>query len=295
MPLPPLYKYLDVQGAKLTLGNRTFKFAKPSDFNDVEDLTVQSMFPEELEAALTRLARSFTDVILRNLDRPPVCEEPNRTKIMMLQQVFRTNPEAVELSKRHGRDQQAHDVEGFRTRADALLAELNRSLQTWRVFCATTDIASELMWEQYAQNHQGIALRIVPSRSKDSKFQLFRAVEYFEKRPPLYKDSLDFSEGHFFVDPVTQTNAMLERIIYSKTLQWKHEKEYRLAIPLRQGEDWNTLAYHPEEIAELYLGSAMTAEVREDVIRRAKVINPNIGIIQMFRGANEALTFQKVS
>ena len=39
MTLPPLYKYLNVQGAKLTLGNRTFRHAKPSDFNDIEDMT----------------------------------------------------------------------------------------------------------------------------------------------------------------------------------------------------------------------------------------------------------------
>ena len=44
MALPPLYKYLSVQGAKLTLGNNTFKHAKPSDFNDIEDLTIQSIF-----------------------------------------------------------------------------------------------------------------------------------------------------------------------------------------------------------------------------------------------------------
>jgi hypothetical protein len=47
MALPPLYKYLNVEGAKLTLGNRTLKHAKPSDFNDTEDLTIQSIFPED--------------------------------------------------------------------------------------------------------------------------------------------------------------------------------------------------------------------------------------------------------
>jgi hypothetical protein len=44
--LPPLYKYLDFKGALLTLANKTFKHAKPSDFNDTEDLTLQSLFPE---------------------------------------------------------------------------------------------------------------------------------------------------------------------------------------------------------------------------------------------------------
>lgn len=74
MTLPPLYKYLDVQGAKLTLGNRTFKHAKPSDFHDVEDLTVQSIFPEELEAALEKLSQGFDEVILQHLNDPPTCD-----------------------------------------------------------------------------------------------------------------------------------------------------------------------------------------------------------------------------
>lgn len=67
MTLPPLYKYLDVSGAKLTLGNRTFKHAKPSDFNDTEDLTIQSIFAEDTEEALKKIAESFPDVIMRHL------------------------------------------------------------------------------------------------------------------------------------------------------------------------------------------------------------------------------------
>jgi hypothetical protein len=39
MTLPPLYKYLDVNGAKLTLGNRTFRHANPCSFKDLEDMT----------------------------------------------------------------------------------------------------------------------------------------------------------------------------------------------------------------------------------------------------------------
>lgn len=31
-------------------------------------------------------------------------------------------------------------------------------------------------------------------------------------------------------------------------------------------KDWNTLAYHPDEIAEIYLGAKMTDEVKADFI-----------------------------
>src|SRR3982074_32542 len=71
MTLPPLYKYLNVQGAKLTLGNRTFRHAKPSDFNDIEDMTVQSIFPEEMPS---RIAISAIDCDL------PVVSCSNQTE-----------------------------------------------------------------------------------------------------------------------------------------------------------------------------------------------------------------------
>jgi hypothetical protein len=293
--LPPLYKFLDVRGAKLTLGNRTFKFAKPSDFNDVEDLTVQSVFPEDIEAALRRLARSFTEVVLRNLDTSPVCDEPDRTKLMKIQQAFRINPKAVELARQHDLQQDANNVERFRAQSQDLLAQLNSSLQTWRVLCVTTDIASERMWSEYAQNHRGAALRITAATAKDSRFQLFRPVEYLEARPPLYRETLDFMEGYFFVDQEARTTEMIRRIIYSKTLQWQHEKEYRLAIPTRQHEeDWNTLLYQPEEIAELYLGMAMTDQDKTEIIGAAKAINPEIEVFQTCRASDQSITFNAI-
>ena len=99
MALPPLYKYLDVQGAKLTLGNGTFKHAKPSDFNDIEDLTIQSIFPEEVEVALTTLSSGFNDVILQHLNDPPTCSSPMREMIALIQHAYRTNPKGAEIVK----------------------------------------------------------------------------------------------------------------------------------------------------------------------------------------------------
>ena len=71
MVLPPLYKYLGIEGAKLTLRNRTFKHSKPSDFNDTEDLTIQSVFPETLEDACKLMYDGFTDTVLRNIALRP--------------------------------------------------------------------------------------------------------------------------------------------------------------------------------------------------------------------------------
>jgi hypothetical protein len=210
----------------------------------------------------------------------------------MIQQAFRNNPEAIELARQHDREQVAENVEQFRAQAVALLAQLNASLQTWRVLCATTDIASERMWDEYADHHRGIALRIKPATARDSKFGLFRPVEYLKTRAPLYRDTLEFSEGHFFVDLEARTTEMIRRIIYSKTLRWQHEKEYRLAIPLGQGEpDWNTLPYHPEEVTELYLGPAIADDEKAEIIRAAKDINPEIAVFWPCRAADQSIAF----
>lgn len=283
----PLYKYLSVQGAKLTLGNRTFKHAKPSDFNDTEDLSIQSIFPEETESALIKFSHGFTDVILTHLDEVPTCSAPMKEKVELLQSVFRANPDAAtmikaEIEKTGG--EKIYDVEHMRARSEAFVSEINEFMQGYRVLCVTSLIDSEKMWSGYADNHKGIALRIEPNLAKDSKFQLFRPVMYREKRPPLYDDTLDFIAGSLFGDQETRRKAILEKIVYTKTLDWEHESEYRLAIPMRQGEEpWNTLPYHPEEITELYLGSAMERVAANEIVDMALKVNPGIRIFWMKR------------
>jgi hypothetical protein len=85
MALPPLYKYLDVDGAKKTLGNKCFRFSKPSEYKDLEDMTAGSLFPDELEVALAILSDGFVDVIVENPNAALTCSEKLRPKVVELQ------------------------------------------------------------------------------------------------------------------------------------------------------------------------------------------------------------------
>ena len=63
-------------------------------------------------------------------------------------------------------------------------------------------------------------------------------------------------------------------------------------IPLRQGEaPWNTLAYHPEEITELYLGAEMTAEDKQQIVAMSKALNPGIAVFQGKRDEKGQISF----
>ena len=99
MTLPPLYKYLNVDGARKTLGNKCFRFAKPSEYEDLEDMTAQSLFPDELETALEMLRDGFVGVIVDNPDAVPTCSEKLKPAVFELQKMFRENPALADVVK----------------------------------------------------------------------------------------------------------------------------------------------------------------------------------------------------
>jgi hypothetical protein len=173
------------------------------------------------------------------------------------------------------------------------IAEINRLMQDWRILCVSTLNNSEEMWVRYAENHHGIVLRIVPNLGKDSKFQRFSPVVYRDARPSLYESAAQFQEESLFGDRQASFQKSLDMIVYSKTLPWQSESEYRLAIPLGHGErDWNTLSYHPDEVAELYLGAKMTSETKAEIVELAQAVNPHIEIFEMIYDSGGRLVAQ---
>jgi len=83
---------------------------------------------------------------------------------------------------------------------------------------------------------------------------------------PMKEQLAPHTDG-LFGDRDARYQAITEKIIYAKTLDWQHEGEYRLCIPLATGgEPWNTLPYHPEEITELYLGAEMVEADKQAII-----------------------------
>jgi hypothetical protein len=298
MPLPPLYKYLSVEGAKLTLGNQCFRFAKPSQYDDLEDLTVQGLFPDKLEKALATMPDGFVDAIMANLYAPPTCAPGQRPTVVKLQTMFRADPglgPIVKAGLKKDPEKAGLGIEAWKTRSEAFVNETNAFMQNYRVFCVTTDKASERMWKDYAKEHQGIALRISPSVEKASKYLKFAPVTYQEKRPPIFAKVADFAAESLFGNQTERARTVLEGIIYAKTNAYKFENEYRLAIPLDEGEeDYRTQPFHPEEITELYLGAAMTDADKKEIVATAKALNPGIAVFQAKQDEEGRISFDAV-
>jgi hypothetical protein len=288
---PALYKYLDIAGARLTLGNRCFRHAKPSTFNDTEDLTIRGLFPEDDETALAIIENGFSDLLLRHLDDEPTClNERMRLQLKCILAAFKANPDAARILKEAKKDlPSVFNVERMKQRHRDFVAEINAFMQGFRILCVSSRKDSERMWDRYAQAHSGVVLRISPNIDKDSKYQRFQPVTYQATRPTLYESAERFQEDSLFGDQEARIRIAMEKIVYAKTLDWEYEKEYRLAIPVHTDDDWDTLGYHPEEISEIYLGAKACDEWKAEVIALGKGVNPRIVVQQMFYTGNGVL------
>jgi hypothetical protein len=117
---------------------------------------------------------------------------------------------------------------------------------------------------------------------------------YREQRPSLYKSAAVFQEESLFGDQDARTREAMDAVIYSKTLEWEYESEYRLAIPLGHGErDWTTMPYHPEELSEIHTGANASPDFRREIILLAKSVHPQIQTFQISRDGSGALVAVK--
>jgi hypothetical protein len=216
----------------------------------------------------------------------------------MLQYIFKANPEMAKYIKEEiakGKAPEIFNLEQMKKQNRGFVAEINLFMQGWRVLCLSTLNNSERMWTRYAKDHQGIVLRIVPNLGKDSKYQKLAPVIYRTARPSLYESAASFQEDSLFGDQQSRMKASLDSIIYSKTLDWEYESEYRLAIWLGHGEkDWNLLAYHPDEISELYLGAKAADQFKAKIVKLAQAVNPQIRIFQMLCDSNQKLVCRQL-
>ena len=301
---PPIYKYLNVNGASATLTQQTFKWTKPSQFKakykDDMDMTISKLFSEDNEQSLEIIRDNFNTILANNIDQRLTYSDP---RLPLIQQAFRNNPEAVNIvQEKLQRDSisDIYDIDRIRRISEEYVSEINIFLQGYRVFCGSNNILSKRMWQNYADDGKGIVLRIEPSPiyTKDSVFKLFKAVKYYDERPALFASTLEFLSSSFFEEQEAWIARIIDRVIHFKTDDYSYESEYRCVIPLLKDEEYLSdifLPYHAEEITGLYLGENITDADKSLFIRLAKQINPEISIYQIGRTTGDILQQNEVS
>jgi hypothetical protein len=176
--------------------------------------------------------------------------------------------------------EEMYDLKKLEQTEQEVLTFIRQSFELDGVFCSTTDFKSLLMWAHYAEKHYGAVIEFTPSQEKHSAFLASKKVEYSNERPVLYATAQEFVLHGVKMSVKESGQAILDKLTYTKSIDWKYEQEYRLYVPfcVKPGQNYATLEYHPEELTSVFLGCRMSQQNIELAIALAKAVNPTVAI-----------------
>jgi len=276
------FKYISFSGLEKTLQNQTFKLSRPTEFNDPLDMHLQESLGEELEEFLPGLLNEFHRLIMGDRSLENLRDGPFREKIIIMQSNYGAASDTQKsqfvnaLSVADIND--IYDLKKLKARNKESVALILKAFRNDVVYCSTTDKENLLMWAHYADQHRGAVIEFTPNRDKDSVFLASKPVRYSKVRPLLYRDPADLLEHGLFMSTQESTKILIDNLVYTKSLDWEYEHEYRLYVPMEisEHETHSFLRFKAEELTAIYLGCRMSEERKKSVTRLAKKINNGV-------------------
>ncbi len=292
-----IYKYLGFEGLKKTLENRSFQLSKPSLFNDPFDTNIEETLPKQTPEFLKDFLPALYDFISTNQN---VCT--NRYPLLKIigSHLKALSPEKRKLFREQFLNtpiQEIYNVESLENSNRELIQNFTDQFESDGVFCTTIDKQNLLMWAHYADHHKGAVIEFTPCRESDSVLLASKKVSYSNCRPVLYDSAEEFVHHSFLMSPNESIEILLNRIVFTKSLEWQYEQEYRLCVPylIKKGEKYSYLEYKAHELTAVFLGCRMTDDNCLQATTLARQINPHVNIYKGSTLSREfGLEFEKI-
>ena len=131
---------------------------------------------------------------------------------------------------------------------------LEQARKSVKVCCFSEQNDNILMWSHYANCHKGICLEFEYAENETNLFHTFRSVQY----------SRSYDCCNYF----RCSQKYVEKMVFTKALDWSYEKEYRAAFAQLEG---NQVFYSPSALRRIIFGCKTT----EDYKNKVKAIAPN--------------------
>ena len=202
------FRFFDIRGGIATLKNLYIRLNYAYLFNDEHELSPNTFIKNTMEGI------SFEDF----KDEMKKFSLANILLLSELKSLYSTHKKTEEESVKKMRLVFKH----FR--------------KNYLILCLTKEINNQQMWNNYAQQSEGIAVEFQASEEKDNIFLLAKPVLYIDELPRLYKSfSEKLNSAHHNImtsqKPENTLKKMHEKFCYRKTKQWEYEKEWRILIP----------------------------------------------------------------
>jgi hypothetical protein len=163
--------------------------------------------------------------------------------------------------------------------------EVRAHISRSKILCLSEIADSAPMWAYYAEQHQGLVLRFKSIPELDSPWVTARPIQYHADMPRLLDADFlaDLSSGRVTLEPAT----ILDRLIYTKSIEWAHEREWRIFSG--DGRDANAphedIPFHQLELEGVIFGCRMSAQDRADLSRLIEQRYPQTEILEVERDA----------
>lgn len=244
------FKYLDGNGAKPTLTNRTLRWSRPSRFNDVYDMSQ----PYSTDFDSEFVAERALDLMWERLNNP----KRQATAALMGAMLDTYRSTFLSMGEHRFREEMRPGVQATLAshpqRMEAFGLEIVGHLQKVKVLCLSSVHDDNALWGLYADHHRGVVLEFANVAGLDSVYRCAQPVTYSDKPPPLLSDE---AFAQLLAGNIELSSKLVDPLMYLKSTHWSYEKELRIVTGEGRDHDaeYEDICFHPSELVAVYFGT----------------------------------------
>lgn len=169
-------------------------------------------------------------------------------------------------------------------------------MANYRLFCVCERHDNMLLWSHYADCHKGVVFELDGSAEGGIPLSVAERVVYSNRAPSLHtrKEWIDVALG---LTPVASGTEVWKRLVTTKARPWAYEREWRLILGRRSGENagYADLPFDPQNVSKLFLGCKITPRQRNAIMRLAVGAFSHVEIHQARQSATTfGLKFERI-
>jgi hypothetical protein len=261
---------------RIVMENQTLRWSTPRTLNDPYDLQFDLRTDIDREAvksaALPKLWNAFYG------DQPVPVGNRLGAVIREIREVF---PKLTreEFDRQYG-EAMDESLSGLERGLPEIQQEIRSIMADSKLLCLTEAPDNKLMWAHYAEHNQGAVLGFRSVQGLDSPYESARPVEYLDEMPLLIDNDFlaDMASGQVLMD----AQAIIDRMIYTKSSEWAYERERRISAS--SGRDaaapHEDIPFNALELSAVIVGCRMPEDDRTTFVEMTKRLYPHASILQ---------------
>ncbi len=283
------YKYMSSDTARIVLNNQTLRWSTSSALNDPYDMQFDLRYEinKDVVKSLTieKLWQAYNEPVPVGNVLGEILRERNKDSPKMSRDKFEYGyNQAIEKS-----------FEVLESQLPQTQNDARELLKNCKIFCFTKTPDNLTLWAYYTESHKGIVLRFRDDPEQGSPYSAAKPINYVDKVPRLFDEEL---LSDMLLEKRTIDNAsLLERHVYTKSVHWSHEQEWRVFFGNGRNRDapFEDHPFGSFELDAVIFGIKTPEKVRAEIKQIVQRKYSHAELLQAERGNGDfSITFKKI-